>query len=63
MASVYTTLAIIGIFFISPFMIPALVLLGLLYDFLKSELPPGIDQPLKLRVFNSLLVTIMILVS
>ncbi|PKK24115.1 arylacetamide deacetylase-like 4 [Columba livia] len=61
MASVYTTLAIIGIFFISPFIIPALVLLGLLYDFLKSELPPGIDQPLKLRVFNSLLVTIMIL--
>uniref|UniRef100_A0A8D0ENR2 Alpha/beta hydrolase fold-3 domain-containing protein n=1 Tax=Strix occidentalis caurina TaxID=311401 RepID=A0A8D0ENR2_STROC len=39
--------------FISPVVIPALVLGGLFYDFFNSELPPGIDQPLKLRVFHS----------
>uniref|UniRef100_A0A8C8B720 Alpha/beta hydrolase fold-3 domain-containing protein n=1 Tax=Otus sunia TaxID=257818 RepID=A0A8C8B720_9STRI len=49
--------------FISPVVIPALVLGGLFYDFFNSELPPGIDQPLKLRVFHSLLITTMTLVS
>uniref|UniRef100_A0A663LPJ9 Alpha/beta hydrolase fold-3 domain-containing protein n=1 Tax=Athene cunicularia TaxID=194338 RepID=A0A663LPJ9_ATHCN len=38
---------------ISPVVIPALVLGGLFYDFFNSKLPPGIDQPLKLRVFHS----------
>ncbi|NWS74381.1 ADCL4 protein, partial [Crotophaga sulcirostris] len=40
----------------SPVLIPALFLGGLIYDFCNSELPPGIDQPLKLRLFNSLLI-------
>lgn len=63
MASVYTTLAIIGMVFILPVTIPALFLGALFYDFLNSELPPGIDQPLKLRFFHSLLITTMISVS
>ncbi|NXL89111.1 ADCL4 protein, partial [Alectura lathami] len=45
---------------ISPVIVPALVLGGLFYDFLNSELPPGIDQPLKLRFYNSLLITAMV---
>ncbi|XP_054078578.1 arylacetamide deacetylase-like 4 [Rissa tridactyla] len=60
MASLYTTLAIIGMVFFSPVIIPALVLGGVLYDFFNSELPPGIDQPLKLRFFHSLMITAMI---
>ncbi|NXY86767.1 ADCL4 protein, partial [Alcedo cyanopectus] len=46
---------------ISPVLMPALVLGGLLYDLCHSETPPGIEQPLKLRLFHSLLITVMIL--
>lgn len=63
MASLYTTLAIIGMVFISPVIIPALVLGGIFYDLFNSELPPGIDQPLKLRFFHSMLITTLISVS
>ncbi|NWU16992.1 ADCL4 protein, partial [Cephalopterus ornatus] len=45
---------------ISPVLIPALFLVGVLYDFFNSELPPGIDQPLKLRFFHSLMISAMI---
>ncbi|NXL35664.1 ADCL4 protein, partial [Glaucidium brasilianum] len=44
---------------ISPVLIPALVLGGLFYNFFNSKLPPGIDQPLKIRVLHSLLITTM----
>ncbi|XP_017687470.1 PREDICTED: arylacetamide deacetylase-like 4 [Lepidothrix coronata] len=60
MASVCTTLAIIGMIYISPVLIPALVLVGVLYDLFNSELPPGIDQPLKLRFFNAMMISAMI---
>ncbi|XP_027754586.1 arylacetamide deacetylase-like 4 [Empidonax traillii] len=60
MASVYTTLAIIVMIYMSPVLIPALFLVGVLYDFFNSELPPGIDQPLKLRFFHSLMISAMI---
>lgn len=63
MASVYTTLAIIGIIFISPVIIPALFLGGVFYNFFNSDMPPGIDQPLKLRFFHSLLIATLIAVS
>jgi len=63
MGSVYTTLAILGTVFISPVLIPALFLWGVFYDFFNSELPPGIDQPLKLRFFHSLLITTITSVS
>ncbi|NXD86545.1 ADCL4 protein, partial [Halcyon senegalensis] len=46
---------------LSPVVIPALVLGALFYDICHSETPPGIDQPLKLRFFHSLLIAIMIL--
>uniref|UniRef100_A0A8C3PJ13 Alpha/beta hydrolase fold-3 domain-containing protein n=1 Tax=Calidris pygmaea TaxID=425635 RepID=A0A8C3PJ13_9CHAR len=45
--------------FFSPVIIPALLLAGVLYDFFNSELPPGIDQPLKLRLYHSLMITIL----
>ncbi|NWR29631.1 ADCL4 protein, partial [Tachuris rubrigastra] len=45
---------------ISPILIPALFVVGVLYDFFNSELPPGIDQPLKLRFFHSLMISAMI---
>ncbi|XP_051493553.1 arylacetamide deacetylase-like 4 [Apus apus] len=60
MASVSTTLAVIGMVFISPVVIPALVLGVLFHSFFNSELPPGIDQPLKLRFYHSLMITSMI---
>ncbi|XP_029818326.1 arylacetamide deacetylase-like 4 [Manacus vitellinus] len=60
MASVCTTLAIIGMIYISPVLIPALVLVGVLYDLFNSELPPGIDQPLKLRFFNAVMISAML---
>ncbi|XP_064534486.1 arylacetamide deacetylase-like 4 [Pseudopipra pipra] len=60
MASVCTTLAIIGMIYISPVLIPALLLVGVLYDLCNSELPPGIDQPLKLRFFNAVMIAAMI---
>lgn len=56
-------LAIIGMAFFSPVIIPALFLGGLLYDFFNSKLPPGIDQPLKLRFYHSVMITTMISVS
>uniref|UniRef100_A0A8D2QN18 Alpha/beta hydrolase fold-3 domain-containing protein n=1 Tax=Zosterops lateralis melanops TaxID=1220523 RepID=A0A8D2QN18_ZOSLA len=62
MASVYKTLATIGILFISPILMPALFLGVVLYDFFNSETPPGIEQPLKLRFFHSLLITTMVAV-
>ncbi|NWU96880.1 ADCL4 protein, partial [Upupa epops] len=43
----------------SPLVLPALVLGGFFYDLFNSKLPPGIDQPLKLRFFHSLLITSM----
>lgn len=63
MAFIYTGLAIIGMVFISPVIIPALFLGGLFYDFFNSELPPGIDQPLKLRLYHSVMITTMMSVS
>lgn len=63
MASVYTTLAIVAIFFISPVLMPTLFLGAVLYEFFNSELPPGIEQPLKLRFFHSLMITTMVAVS
>lgn len=63
MASVCTTLAIIGMFLISPVLIPALFWGVVLYDLFNSELPPGIEQPLKLRFFNALMITSMVMVS
>ncbi|NXG03689.1 ADCL4 protein, partial [Sakesphorus luctuosus] len=45
---------------ISPVLMPALFLVGVLYDLFNSELPPGIDQPLKLHLFHSLMITAMI---
>ncbi|KAL9825246.1 arylacetamide deacetylase-like 4 isoform 2-T2 [Geothlypis trichas] len=60
MASVSTTLAIIGMFFISPVLIPALFWGVVFYDFFNTEVPPGIEQPLKLRVFHSLMITTMV---
>ncbi|NWX12385.1 ADCL4 protein, partial [Aegotheles bennettii] len=45
----------------APVIIPVLVLRGLFYDFFNSELPPGIDQPLKLRFFHSILITTLTL--
>ncbi|NWW51228.1 ADCL3 protein, partial [Pedionomus torquatus] len=44
----------------SPVIIPALLLAGVLYDIFNAQLPPGIDQPLKLRLFHSLMITAMI---
>ncbi|NWZ22909.1 ADCL4 protein, partial [Asarcornis scutulata] len=44
----------------SPVIIPALFLGGLLYDFFNSKMPPGIDQPLKLRFYHSVMITTMI---
>ncbi|XP_023803398.1 arylacetamide deacetylase-like 3 [Cyanistes caeruleus] len=61
MASCYKTLEIIGMVFISPVLIPALVLGVVVHDFFNLELPPGIEQPLKLRFFQSLLITTMIM--
>ncbi|NXK45134.1 ADCL4 protein, partial [Chauna torquata] len=46
---------------ISPVIVPAVFLGGLFYDFFNSQLPPGIDQPLKLRFYHSVLITIMML--
>ncbi|NXG19576.1 ADCL4 protein, partial [Grallaria varia] len=46
---------------ISPVLMPALFLVGVLYDFFNSELPPGIDQPLKLHFYHSLMITAMIM--
>lgn len=63
MASIHTTLAIIAMVFLSPVIIPALLLWRLFYDVFYSELPPGIEQPLKLRFFHALVMTTFILVS
>ncbi|XP_069731050.1 arylacetamide deacetylase-like 4 [Phaenicophaeus curvirostris] len=61
MASIYTILAIIGILFVSPVLIPALFLGAVFYDFFNSEIPPGIDEPLKLRFFHSVLIATLVL--
>lgn len=63
MASVYVTLATIGMVLISPVVVPALFIWGVLYDLFSSELPLGIDQPLKLRFYHSVMITTMVLVS
>ncbi|XP_008489408.1 arylacetamide deacetylase-like 4 [Calypte anna] len=60
MASVSKTLAILGLFFMSPVIIPIVVLGGVFYDIFNSELPPGIEQPLKLRLFHSLMITALL---
>uniref|UniRef100_A0A8C5U2B2 Alpha/beta hydrolase fold-3 domain-containing protein n=1 Tax=Malurus cyaneus samueli TaxID=2593467 RepID=A0A8C5U2B2_9PASS len=44
----------------SPVIIPALFWWCALYDFFTSELPPGIEQPLKLRFFHSLMITTIV---
>ncbi|NXU71356.1 ADCL4 protein, partial [Oreotrochilus melanogaster] len=44
----------------SPVIIPIVVLGGVFYDIFNSKLPPGIDQPLKLRLFHSLMITTLI---
>ncbi|NXI37316.1 ADCL4 protein, partial [Galbula dea] len=46
---------------LSPVLIPGLFIGAVLFDFFNSELPPGINQPLKLRFFNSVLITTMTL--
>ncbi|XP_061225464.1 arylacetamide deacetylase-like 4 [Neopsephotus bourkii] len=61
MASVYVTLATIGMVFISPVVVPALFFWGVFYDLFISELPFGIDQPLKLRFYHSVMITTMVL--
>lgn len=63
MAFLHKSLAVLGVIFISPVLVPALFLARLFYDFLHSDLPPGIDQPLKLLFYHSLLMTTMVLVS
>ncbi|NXU37456.1 ADCL4 protein, partial [Drymodes brunneopygia] len=45
---------------ISPVLMPALFWGAVLYGFFNSELPPGIEQPLKLRFFYSLMITAMV---
>ncbi|XP_030363835.1 arylacetamide deacetylase-like 4 [Strigops habroptila] len=47
--------------FISPVVIPAVFFWGVFYDLFNSELPLGIDQPLKLRFYHSVMITTMVL--
>uniref|UniRef100_A0A8C3LM69 Alpha/beta hydrolase fold-3 domain-containing protein n=1 Tax=Chrysolophus pictus TaxID=9089 RepID=A0A8C3LM69_CHRPC len=61
MALVHKSLAVLGVIFVSPVLVPALFLGRLFYDLLHSELPPGIEQPLKLLFYHSLLITTMVL--
>lgn len=63
MASAWVHLKLVGVILISPFMLPMLFVCGICYDLYRSELPPGLGQPLKLRVLHSLVVTAFILVS
>lgn len=63
MASIYKCLAGLGVILISPVVVPALFWGRLLCDLLHLELPPGIDQPLKLLFYHLLLITTMVLVS
>ncbi|NXU50015.1 ADCL4 protein, partial [Turnix velox] len=44
---------------LSPVLIPGVLLAAVLYDLFSSELPPGIDQPLKLRFYHSLMIAAM----
>ncbi|NXH23352.1 ADCL4 protein, partial [Bucco capensis] len=44
----------------SPVIAPLLFLGGVLYDLFNSELPAGINQPLKLRCFHSLFITALV---
>uniref|UniRef100_A0A8C6ZQM6 Arylacetamide deacetylase-like 4 n=1 Tax=Nothoprocta perdicaria TaxID=30464 RepID=A0A8C6ZQM6_NOTPE len=60
MAFVYTTLAIIGTIFFSPLILPVVFLWAVCYDFFNSDLPPGIDQPLKLRFYHSVFMSTLV---
>jgi len=63
MASIYKCLAGLGVILISAVVVPALFWGRFLCDLLHLELPPGIDQPLKLLFYHLLLITTMVLVS
>ncbi|CAM4575665.1 unnamed protein product [Lepidochelys kempii] len=61
MGFVCAPLTLIGVIWISPFLLPVLFIWAICYDLFKSELPPGIDQPLKLRFYHSLLLLTAVL--
>ncbi|XP_050787520.1 arylacetamide deacetylase-like 4 [Gopherus flavomarginatus] len=61
MGLVCAPLTLIGVIWISPFLLLVLFIWAICYDLFKSELPPGIDQPLKLRFYHSLLVIAAVL--
>ncbi|NWI98658.1 ADCL4 protein, partial [Crypturellus undulatus] len=45
----------------SPVIFPVVFLWAVCYDFFKSDLPPGIDEPLKLRFYHSLFISALVM--
>lgn len=61
MAAIYTILVLFLAVFVAGLIL--LVMAAINFDFSNSEIPPGVNEPVKLRIIHIILITTAVVVS